>query len=102
MDEADVVVAEVGASPLEPYNGEAAVEMIEDNVAFTVLCASDPYAVVGIEDAFGHKPDLVAGIATNTTAGVNLVEELTDCSALNLQDESAKGPLAEMLTEAVP
>lgn len=102
MDEADVVVAEVGASPLEPYNGEAAVEMIEENVVFTVLCASDPYAVVGIEDAFGHQPDLVAGIATNTTAGVDLVEELTACSALNLQDESAKGPLAEMLTEAVP
>jgi hypothetical protein len=101
MEEADVVVAEVGASPLEPYNGEAAVEMIEDNVAFTVLCATDPYAVVGIEDAFGHAPDLVAGIATNTTAGVDLVEELTDCSALNLQSESAKGRLRDTVLESL-
>lgn len=100
--EADVIVAEVGASPLEPYNGAAAVELLGDQVAFTLLCASDPYAVVGIEDAFGHSPDLVAGIATNTTAGVDLVERLTDCSALNLQKEAAKGPLAELLADALP
>lgn len=101
MQSADVVVAEVGASPLEPYNGEAAVDLVEDDVEFTLLCASDPYAVVGIEDAFGHEPDLVAGIATNTTAGVNLVEELTDCPALNLQEESAKDPLEEMLVDTL-
>lgn len=102
MREADVVVAEVGASPLEPYNGEAAVEMIDDQVAFTVLCATDPYAVVGIEEAFGHSPDLVAGIATNTAAGVDLVEQLTACSALNLQEEETKDTLEEMLTDALP
>ncbi|MCX2818050.1 MAG: hypothetical protein ACI9QA_000531 [Methanobacteriota archaeon] len=101
MGKADVIVAEVGASPLEPYNGEAAVGMVEDSVAFTLLCATDPYAVVGIEEAFGHPPDLVAGIATNTTAGVDLVERLTDCSALNLGDESAKEPLAEMLLGSI-
>ncbi|MFB6122269.1 MAG: DUF1611 domain-containing protein [Haloferacaceae archaeon] len=97
----DVVVAEVGASPLEPYNGETAVELLEEQVAFTVLCASDPYAVVGIEDAFGHSPDLVAGIATNTTAGVDLVERFTDCSALNIQAEAAKEPLADLLADAM-
>jgi len=101
LQEADVIVAEVGASPLEPYNGEAVVDMLEDHVAFTVLCASDPYAVVGIEEAFGHSPDLVAGITTNTSAGVDLVEELVDCSALNVQHEAAKEPLAEMLLEAL-
>jgi len=101
LQEADVIVAEVGASPLEPYNGEAVVDMLADHVAFTVLCASDPYAVVGIEEAFGHSPDLVAGITTNTTAGVDLVEELVDCSALNVQNEAAKEPLAEMLLEAL-
>ena len=101
LQEADVIVAEVGASPLEPYNGEAVVDMLEGHVAFTVLCASDPYAVVGIEEAFGHSPDLVAGITTNTTAGVDLVEELVDCSALNVQHEAAKEPLAEMLLEAL-
>ena len=101
LQEADVIVAEVGASPLEPYNGEAVVDMLEDHVAFTVLCASDPYAVVGIEEAFGHSPDLVAGITTNTTAGVDLVEELVDCSALNVQNEAAKEPLEELLLEAL-
>ncbi len=101
LQEADVIVAEVGASPLEPYNGEAVVDMLADHVAFTVLCASDPYAVVGIEEAFGHSPDLVAGITTNTTAGVDLVEELVDCSALNVQNEAAKEPLEELLLEAL-
>jgi hypothetical protein len=76
--------------------------MIEDEVAFTVLCATDPYAVVGIEEAFGHSPDLVAGIATNTTAGIDLVERLTDCSALNLQEERSKEPLKGIVTEALP
>lgn len=101
MQDADVIVAEVGASPLEPYNGEAAVELVEEQVAFTLLCASDPYAVVGIEEAFGHTPDLVTGIATNTSAGIDLVEELTDCPALNLQDETAKEPLRERLLDAL-
>ena len=101
LQESDVIVAEVGASPLEPYNGEAVVDMLADHVAFTILCASDPYAVVGIEEAFGHSPDLVAGITTNTTAGVDLVEELVDCSALNVQNEAAKEPLEAMLLEAL-
>jgi len=98
----DVLVVEAGASPLEPYNGEAAVEMIADQVAFSVLCASDPYAVVGIEEAFGKSADVVAGIATNTTAGIDLVEELSDCTALNLQREAAKEPLRERLVAALP
>ncbi|MEF8782359.1 MAG: hypothetical protein V5A39_09815 [Haloarculaceae archaeon] len=98
---ADVIVAEVGASPLEPYNGETAVDLIDDQIAFTVLCASDPYAVVGIEEAFGRSPDLVAGIATNTTAGIDLVQQLTDYPALNLQLEEAKAPLEDMLLTAL-
>jgi hypothetical protein len=101
LQDADVIVAEVGASPLEPYNGEAVVDLIEGQVAFTVLCASDPYAVVGIEEAFGRSPDLVAGIATNTTAGVDLVENLTGYPALNLQAEETKPDLEERLLDAL-
>jgi len=100
-DDPDVLVVEIGASPLEPYNGEAAVDLLADQVEFTVLCATDPYAVVGIELAFGTSPDVVAGIATNTTAGVDLVEELTECRALNLQREDAKDPLREQLLDAL-
>lgn len=102
MQDADVIVVEAGASPLEPYNGTAAVDMLDGQVAFTVLCATDPYAVVGIEEAFGRSADVVAGIATNTTAGIDLVEQLTDCLALNLQNEAAKEPLSELLVDALP
>ncbi|MGE5409292.1 MAG: hypothetical protein ACM3NV_11855, partial [Syntrophothermus sp.] len=42
--EPDVVVAEAGASPLEPYRGDVAVRLVSPNVQMTVLCASDPYA----------------------------------------------------------
>lgn len=102
MQDADVVVAEVGASPLEPYNGAAAVDLVEDQVAFTLLCATDPYAVVGIEEAFGWSPDLVTGITTNTTAGIELVEQLADCPALNLLKEETKSHMRDLLVEVLP
>ena len=75
--EPDVVVAEAGASPLEPYNGEVILEELKENIRCTVLCASDPYAVVGVIKGFGFDPDVIAGIATNTTAAVELVRRLT-------------------------
>ncbi len=83
---ADVAVVEVGASPLEPYNGEAAVEAIRDQVRFVVLCATDPYAVLGIQKAYPLKVDLVTGVASNTTAGVELVHRLSGLPAMNLRD----------------
>ena len=101
VDGADVMVAEIGASPLEQYNGDVIVNILESQVIFTILCASDPYAVVGLEEAFGRSPDLVAGIATNTSAGIDLVEQLTDCRALNLHEENAKDPLARLLEDAM-
>jgi hypothetical protein len=73
----DIVVAEAGASPLEPYNGEIVLEELSDHVRCTVLCASDPYAVSGVIAGFGYEPDVVAGIATNTTASVELIRRLT-------------------------
>ena len=53
MTGADVLVAEAGASPLEPYNGSVAIEAIGGLTRFTVLCASDPYAVLGVQTAAG-------------------------------------------------
>jgi hypothetical protein len=73
----DVVVAEAGASPLEPYNGEIVLEQLREAIRCTVLCASDPYAVAGVIEGFGFEPDVVAGIATNTTASVSLIKKLT-------------------------
>jgi hypothetical protein len=94
---ADVAVIEAGASPLEEYNGAALARLIGGRVCFTLLCASDPYAVAGLIAAFGSAPDLVAGGAANTTAGVALVERLTGLRALNLQDPCTHVELQRML-----
>lgn len=95
----DVIVAEAGASPLEPYNGSIAVRELGDSVRCTVLCASDPYAVLGVMTAFGTRPDLVSGRATSTEAGIALVERLTGIEALNLLDPRSAPALRRLLGE---
>jgi hypothetical protein len=94
----DVVVAEAGASPLEPYNGDTVLDEIGERVKCTVLCASDPYSVAGVMQGFARKPDLVAGIATSTIAGVELCEKLAEIPALNLLDP-ATGPALDRILE---
>jgi hypothetical protein len=95
---ADVAVVEIGASPLEPYNGTIAVEELQDALAMTVLCASDPYAVLGVEAAFDMlSPDLITGIATNTAAGISLLDELTDRPAFNIRDKDTHAHLDALL-----
>ena len=96
---ADVLVAEAGASPLEPYNGSAAMTVLEDNIQMLVLCASDPYAVMGVQHAFGREPDLVCGPAANTQAAVVLVEKLCGVRALNLLRRSARPELNQILDQ---
>jgi hypothetical protein len=95
----DVVVAEAGASPFEPYNGAVVLEEIKDQLCCTVLCASDPYAVVGVSQSFGLKPDLVSGIATSTTAGVELVEKLSGIKGLSLPAVKSLPELKQILQE---
>ncbi|NND36211.1 MAG: hypothetical protein HKN81_03660 [Gammaproteobacteria bacterium] len=80
----DFMICEAGASPLEPYNGAAAIDELGDSVACTILCASDPYAVVGVKQAFGLEPDLVAGPATNTSSAIALVRKLTGAHGINI------------------
>ncbi|MDJ0951126.1 MAG: hypothetical protein QNJ94_19630 [Alphaproteobacteria bacterium] len=94
---ADVLVAEAGASPLEPYNGAVAVAQIDPHVRCMVLCASDPYSVLGVIDAFGRKADLVAGMATSTEAGVALIDRLSGLKALNLMDDRSWPELDDLL-----
>ena len=96
---ADVAVVEAGASPLEEYNGAALADLIGDRICFTLLCASDPYAVAGLISAFGARPDLVAGGAANTTTGIALVDQLSGLEALNLQDPSTHVLLNRRLAE---
>ncbi len=94
----DVMVVEAGASPLEPYNGTAAIEEIGDqNIRCKILCASDPYAVVGVEKAFGLKPDLVTGPATSTLAAIDLVRKLSGVEGLNVLDPNCLPPLRDIL-----
>ena len=95
--EADVVVAEAGASPLEPYNGATAMAELRQNVRCTVLCASDPYGVVGVTTAFERQPDLVAGAAANTEAGIQLVGKLSGLKALDLLDKQSLPQLRDIL-----
>jgi hypothetical protein len=100
-DKPDVLVAEAGASPLEPYNGAIAKEMIRENVKFKLLCAQDPYAVVGVQQAFQRTPDLVAGGAANTDAAIALVHKLSGLPALNLVDPANRQKLGAMLRKAL-
>jgi uncharacterized NAD-dependent epimerase/dehydratase family protein len=97
----DVIVAEAGASPLEPYNGSEAYRRLMPLVRLSILCASDPYAVLGVQSAFGIEPDLVAGPAANTTAAVDLVQRLTGVRALNLLDRSGAEELRMLLDERI-
>jgi len=101
--DARVLVAEAGASPLEPYNGATVVEYLRGLARFTVLCASDPYAVLGVQTAYGEglKADLVAGPAANTTAAVDLVRKLSGLPALNLLDRNTYPELVALLKSAL-
>jgi hypothetical protein len=98
---ADVLVAEAGASPLEPYNGEAVVQALGDNIKCTVLSASDPYAVLGVQHAFSVQPDLVTGPTANTEAGVELVRKLTGLKALNLLRADTHAELKHVLNQCL-
>jgi len=99
----DVLVAEAGASPLEPYNGDIAIDALQKHVRLVGLSASDPYAVVGVQTAFGLTPNLITGPATNTSAGIALAEKLTGIPALNLLDPDAALPkLGRILRDALP
>lgn len=99
--DADVVVAEVRASPPELETGAAAVDLVEEAIAYKLPCASDPHGVVGLEEAYGLEPDLVSGRVTNTAAGIDLLDELTGHDVLDLHEESATKPLAKRLVGAL-
>jgi len=99
--EADVVVAEIGASPLEPYNGTSAIEAIRDSVVMNILCASDPYAVSGALSAYDLRPDLVTGPTSNTEAGIQLVSRLTGLHAMDLRKSGFASELDALLASRV-
>ncbi len=97
---ADVAVVEVGASPMEPYNGSLAIEALQSNLKFSVLSASDPYAVYGLMKAYGMMPDLVTGVASNTLAGIALVEQLCGVRAINFLNPENGEILRQLIGQA--
>lgn len=98
--DADVAVIEIGASPLEPYNGDLAIEAIREQIKCIILSASDPYAVFGLMKAFNIRPDIVTGVSTNTLGGRELVENLCDVTALNLIDPQTTPKLKHILNKS--
>ncbi len=96
---ADIAIIEIGASPLELYNGATAFHYIEEQIKAIVLAASDPYAVHGLMKAFNVVPDLVTGIASNTLAGIEMVKKLCGVKALNFIDSRNTEELKSILTE---
>ena len=68
-------------------------------VCCTVLCASDPYAAVGVMQAFGVRPALITGIAASTSAGIRLIERLTHIPAVNLLGPEATPALRRLIHE---
>ena len=95
----DVMVAEAGASPLEPYNGAAIMDELGDAIRCVILAAFDPYAVVGVQQAFGLTPDLVTGLATSTTAAIALVDKLTGIQGINVLDPASFPAFRDLLAE---
>jgi len=98
---ANVAIIEMGASPLEPYNGDLAIEAIRQHLKFSILCASDPYAVYGLIKAYNLTPDIVTGVATNTLAGCELVENLCNVRALNLTDQKTTPEFKRILSKSL-
>jgi hypothetical protein len=94
---ADLAVIEAGASPLEPYNGETIVRLLGDAVRSVVLCASDPYAAVGVMQAFEATPSFIAGRAAATTAGAELTARLTGRPCLNLLEDETRSEVDAVL-----
>lgn len=98
---ATAAVIEAGASPLEPYNGGELVDMLREHVVFTILAASDPYAVVGITSAWERSFDLVTGPTSNTRAGVALVHALSGLPTLDLIDHHTHDGLRHRLEQVI-
>jgi hypothetical protein len=99
---ADVALFEIGASPLEPYNGDIAFDRVKNNTVCSVLCASDPYAAYGIMEAFDFTPTLVTGPATNTIAGAEMIEKLCNVKALNIINPVYHRELKEYIQQLFP
>jgi len=53
--------------------------------------------VLGVQQAFGLKPDLVTGPATSTTAAIDLVQKLTGIEGIDVMDPGSIPALRKVL-----
>lgn len=90
---AHVAVIEAGASPKEPYNGVTAAALLAAQTKLCILCATDPYAALALAHAVKPAPDLIAGMACSTLAGVELLHALCPIPGLNLVEPSSHAAL---------
>ena len=75
------------------FGKATSVSFMVDNL----MCASDPYALVGVSQSFGLTPDIISGIVTDTSAGVELVKKLTGVPAVTISDRPSQLQLMEIV-----
>ncbi|GAB4226086.1 MAG: hypothetical protein Kow0032_03000 [Methyloligellaceae bacterium] len=96
-----VAVCEIGASPMEPYNGALALARLAPHVRLFALCASDAYAARGFCEISDLQPDFIAGPAANNTASAALVKKLTGLPALDVSSREGEAALAQLLQDRI-
>ncbi|MCK9517789.1 MAG: hypothetical protein M0R74_02000 [Dehalococcoidia bacterium] len=98
----DLVVAELGASPMEPYNGTVAMEKLAPHVRLTLLAASDMYATLGAIHYLDIRPDLIVGRVASTAAGIEIGRQITGLPTLNPVDPAAADQFDALLRDVFP
>ncbi len=106
----DCIVAEVGASPFEAYNGvevlkELLVSDRRPSRVHVVMCASDAYAALGLrqvlvsEGLVKFQPDIlgVSGWAASNAAAAALVKRVSGLQAFNFEDPASVERLRMLL-----
>ena len=90
----DVIVAETGDGIMGDYGVQAILadaELRGLSSAF-VFCANDPVGVAGgvlqLQKAYGIKPDVITGPATDNNVGVRFVEREVGLPAINARSHS--------------
>jgi hypothetical protein len=112
---ADVIVGEVGASPLEKYNGVEVLKklLISDSVTrpenvYLILCASDAYGILGLKKALVNEGLTtteeilgVSGMAACNTAAAELVKRVSGLDAFNLKNPDSVDDLRVLLEKCL-
>jgi len=95
--DADVFVGEIGASPLEAYNGMTVLDCLKSHIRMLALVANDGYAARGFQETVLCTPDFVTGPAANTASSAALVHSLTGLNVLDLGAAEDIDALRELL-----